>query len=565
MSANVALTDTFDTWRTRTNSLLMYTQAGTGGVEAIEIANTTDASSNTTGSFQTTGGGSFAKTVYIGENFYVQGNTTFSKDVTINQNTIIGSADSDVVTVNARLASNVVPNADGTINLGNTTVRYATAFVNGVVGSNTVASLQIPAGTTAQRGGETGSIRYNSTLSRFEGNTGTNFVHLGNNLSDQDGDTKITIENSADEDHIRFFTGNSESSATERVNISQGGNVAIGTAAVLGDATLQVSGTANVSGVVTLANVLDAKGNVKASGAFVNAQTTSYITLKSPITTIDSNTTTITGNLVVQGSRTYLDTDSTVNQDKTLVLGAGSNVRIDATFTAANPTTVTVASGVHGLTSADKVLVLRSSDTTNIPEEALYTVTVSNTTVFTIPISGTPSGTGTLDFVGPQLDTTIDEAGLVIAGNTVHKLVWDDADDGWNATDNFIIAGDLTVEGNDIKSSTATALTLTGANVEVAGDLTITGNDIKSSGATAITLSGANVEIAGDLQVTGNDIKASDGTATQTFNGANVSFPGRITFASGAAANTILVGDSSGLLTHAAFGIYNSSGTRIGP
>lgn len=87
---------------------------------------------------------------------------------------------------------------------------------------------------------------------------------------------------------------------------------------------------------------------------------------------------------------------------------------------------------------------------------------------------------------------------------------------------NVSVAGDLTVTGNDIKSSSATALTLNGADVAVAGDLTVTGNDIKSSSATALTLSGADVAVAGDLTVTGNDIKGSGGTTALTLNAGSV-------------------------------------------
>jgi len=72
-----------------------------------------------------------------------------------------------------------------------------------------------------------------------------------------------------------------------------------------------------------------------------------------------------------------------------------------------------------------------------------------------------------------------------------------------NGVGDLQIDGDLTVTGNDIKSSTATAITLSGADVTILGDLTVTGNDIKSSTATAITLSGADVTILGDLTVSG--------------------------------------------------------------
>ena len=92
------------------------------------------------------------------------------------------------------------------------------------------------------------------------------------------------------------------------------------------------------------------------------------------------------------------------------------------------------------------------------------------------------------------------------------------------------LRGDLTVNGDTIKSSTATALTLSGADVTVAGDLTVTGNDIKSStGATVLTLNSPsttagndatfadNLTVTGDLTVNGGDFAVNSG-GTERFN-----------------------------------------------
>ena len=105
---------------------------------------------------------------------------------------------------------------------------------------------------------------------------------------------------------------------------------------------------------------------------------------------------------------------------------------------------------------------------------------------------------------------------LQIGGTTRFNV---DASSG----DTYLL-GDLTVAGNDIKSSTNTALTLSGANVTVAGDLTVTGNDIKSStGATVLTLSANdatfadNLTVTGDLTVNGGDFVVNSG-GTERFN-----------------------------------------------
>jgi len=59
------------------------------------------------------------------------------------------------------------------------------------------------------------------------------------------------------------------------------------------------------------------------------------------------------------------------------------------------------------------------------------------------------------------------------------------------------------------------AMTFSGANATVAGDLQVNGNDIKSStGAVALTFSGANVVVAGDLTVNGTTVTADVTTVT---------------------------------------------------
>ena len=132
-----------------------------------------------------------------------------------------------------------------------------------------------------------------------------------------------------------------------------------------------------------------------------------------------------------------------------------------------------------------------------------------------------------LDFQGDSggaLSIDLDTEVLSISG-TANEI--ETAGSGNSVTiglpNNVTLGGDLTVGGNDIKSSTATAITLSGADVSTAGnlacagDLTVTGNDIKASGGTtAITLSGANVTVAGNLTVTGGTTTVSSTTIEVT-------------------------------------------------
>lgn len=171
--------------------------------------------------------------------------------------------------------------------------------------------------------------------------------------------------------------------------------------------------------------------------------------------------------------------------------------------------------------------------------------------VSTLRISGSDASTGDVQLKTQDLTITgaANEINTTISGQTVTI----------GLVDNPTITGDITIGGNTISSSTATAIELNGSDVEVRGDLQVTGNDIKSSTgatnitltagtlttfagdikingndissstATALTLDGENVKVVGDLTVGGNDIKAGDGTTAITLNGSAVSMPGALT------------------------------------
>ena len=98
---------------------------------------------------------------------------------------------------------------------GNIEITGSTGFVNiarpvlvtGYLNVTGTSHIKIPAGTTADRptGGE-GMLRYNQTLTSFEGHDGTIWKGLGG-LIDADQDTYIVAEQNTDEDILRFNVG----------------------------------------------------------------------------------------------------------------------------------------------------------------------------------------------------------------------------------------------------------------------------------------------------------------------------------------------------------------------
>ena len=131
MSANVALSDTFDQWRVKTNELMAMTQTG-GMSNFVKLTDTTNSTSNTTGSIITTGGVGVSKSMVVGENLNVHGNIHANGAISADGNLTLGSDDTDAVDFNADIASHLIPNIDSTYNFGNTTFYWANAFINTV-------------------------------------------------------------------------------------------------------------------------------------------------------------------------------------------------------------------------------------------------------------------------------------------------------------------------------------------------------------------------------------------------------------------------------------------------
>jgi hypothetical protein len=169
-----------------------------------------------------------------------------------------------------------------------------------------------------------------------------------------------------------------------------------------------------------------------------------------------------------------------------------------------------------------------------------------------IIFDGGTSNTGNL-VIAPWGDSTgvrITSAGNVGIGvsSPAEKL---------DVNGNLKVASTLIAFGNTINSSTATAITLAGADVTVAGDLKVSGNGILDSGAnTHITLgttaftSATTTTIMGDLRVNGNDVRDSGGTSRVTL-GSTLTLTGLLTnqatYDNTAAGSTVVV-TSTGLI-----------------
>ena len=100
------------------------------------------------------------------------------------------------------------------LDVGNSRVGIGTASPATTLHVSATDSLRLPSGTTGQRPGSpaNGDIRYNTTTAQLEGYAGGAYKNLasGTSIQDADTDTKIQVEESSDEDIIRFDVAGSE-------------------------------------------------------------------------------------------------------------------------------------------------------------------------------------------------------------------------------------------------------------------------------------------------------------------------------------------------------------------
>ena len=131
MSANVALSDTFDQWRVKNNELIVMTQTD-GSDNFIKLTNTTNSTSNTTGSIISTGGIGISKSMVIGENLNVHGNIHANGAISADGSITLGDAATDNIVFNADINSSIVPNTNGSFDIGNTSMYWSNGFFESI-------------------------------------------------------------------------------------------------------------------------------------------------------------------------------------------------------------------------------------------------------------------------------------------------------------------------------------------------------------------------------------------------------------------------------------------------
>jgi hypothetical protein len=327
---------------------------------------------------------------------------------------------------------------------------------------------------------------------------GTNSLSL--KLVDKDGSNSITLKAPNTLAGITTYTFPATPVAGRYLQVDANGNLswadASGSGGVFTDATL--------SGITTITGALLANGNTTlgdASGDIITVKGTA--TFEQPITgTISTATRATAVDTNTATTNTYypgLFLNNTGTNSASVFVDAGISY-------VSNTDTLTLAGdlAINGgdLTSTSTTFNLVNTNSTTVNAfGAAPNVVIGATTGITTIRNAETHFTGDIRVNGNDIKASDGNNNITLTSNTLTTF-----------------AGDIRVNGNDIQASdgnvniTMTSNTLT----EVKGDLRVSGNDILSSSATALTLSGADVTVAGDITVGGNDIKASNGTIALT-------------------------------------------------
>ena len=181
------------------------------------------------------------------------------------------------------------------LDVTNTRVGIGTASPATTLHINATDAITIPSGSTGQRPGSAanGQIRYNSTLNTIEGYVnGATWANMasGDTLKDADGNTKIQVEEGANDNTIRMDIGGTElfkMTAAETLigvtKLNHAASTITGTASN-GDITL----TPNGSGKVAISSALTVTGDLTVNGTTTTIESTS-LTVEDPMITLAKN------------------------------------------------------------------------------------------------------------------------------------------------------------------------------------------------------------------------------------------------------------------------------------
>jgi hypothetical protein len=369
----------------------------------------------------------------------------------LNGSVAIGDSASDSISVNGVVNTNVIPEGGNTVTFGNTTNRWGSAWVGNV---NVTTALSVG-----------GAASLNGT------------VALGDTSADN-----ISVNGVVNTDVIPA-SGNTVAfgNTTNRWGAGWFGNVAVTTSANLNSVT--ISGNTSITGTVNT-DVIPVTGNTLSLGNTTQRWSSIWannITITTNVAAegIVARDISITGNLTVSGTTTYINTTSLAIGDNIFVL----NADLDGVTPPTEDAGFTVNRG-----SAANVSFLwdETNDRWKIGSNAIFDSTLTATGAATFSNNVNITGTANASAVNIGANVNLSTASISVGNSSVNTSI----------NSSSISTGDLTLSGN---------LTTTGGNFSIgvpasfSNTFSVTGNATFSN---TLAVTGATT-LSNTLSVTG--------------------------------------------------------------
>ena len=347
----------------------------------VALTSVVDSTNNTSGALTIAGGVGILKSAVIGGNLRVHGNIHANGNITADGGTItLGDSADDTVSFNADLGSDIIPNTDSTSDLGNTTHRFANAYIDDVV---LTGNIDV-GGTVASTGNVSGAFGI------FSDN-----VSIGTDKSLTFRDATLEVNSPAD--------GELELASDDLITLTATANVEIDSAVfnVVSNSTIAGTNTVVTSNVtINGANTVIASANVNLTGAGA---------------TIDGTLMNVKSNVVMSGITT-LGVDGAGKNFTVWANTTGENLHLkaDSDQFIAN----TQIEGYKKIRTDGHVFV--SNDCSIVFGSQFKIMDTASTTGFLLQEDGTAAGSGT---EGGRLDL---EASHTLTHNTSAGFIFND-------------------------------------------------------------------------------------------------------------------------------------------
>jgi len=470
-----------------------------GGEIASVITDLTPGAENFELAFWTRSNGSITERMVLDN----AGNLQFDGDLTVGGNDIKSSNGTTALTL-ANTTGNVTVAGDLAVN-GATSADITTTTTTATVFNTTATTLNIGgAATTMSIGNASGTVTIPGNLT-VSGTTTT--LDTQTLLVE---DINITIGNVATPTDVTAAGGGitllgatnktiTWNNATDGWEFNQPIKVT-GDAVLSGDLAVNGATSADITTTTTTGTVFNTTATtVNIGGAATTVSigaNTGTTTVNNSLVADDISVTTVdTTNLEVTNIKAKDGTASMTIADTTGIVTVSTELNVDNINVSANTISstntngnITLAPNGTGTVLANvgsSAILTRSSDDTDQIKQALILRVNSNgtpaigigtnLTFSTETAPGSTKNGGAILTRSTDITPSSEDFNMVFnvmnSGTETERMVLDNAG-------NLQIDGDLTVTGNDIKSSSATALTLSGADVTVVGDLTVNGGDV---------------------------------------------------------------------------------------